>query len=216
MAMVLSQTAFQPENGTERLLSTEKPVMRKVRRTLRIVLPALVIVGILAVAGPAGKPTPRPAPTLVKVTGAIQIEPHGVGDPEGVQVRFFDSSLLTCEYPGDDATQGPVFISNPDKQPSLYVTNVAGSMQKSLRFRYCAHKSHIGSADSICTDTSHDPAYYYCLTIGHGVTQAKNRNAEFDHVTFPIGSPWEISSKVDDTVVKRGTLAIATTYDVIE
>jgi hypothetical protein len=190
--------------------------MRKTRRALPIVLPALVVVGAIAVAGRAGKPALPPVPTLVEVTGAIRIEPDGVGDPQGVQVRFVDNSLLTCEYPGDDATQGPVFMSNPDKQPSLYVINVAGAMQKSLKYYYCAHKDHIGSTDSICTDTSHDPAYYYCLTIGHGITQAKNRNAEFDHVSFPVGSPWEISSKVDDAVVKKGTLQIATTYDVIQ
>jgi len=193
--------------------------MRKVRRTLPIVLAASVVLGILAVAGHAGKPTPQPVPSSVEVTGAIEIEPDGIGDPAGVQVTFLDPSLLTYVYPQVEATQGPVFISNPDRQshgqPSLYVVRIAGSMQTSLKYYYCAHSSHVGSGDLICNKTSHS-LYYYCLTIGHGITQEKSPTADFDHVTFPAGSPWEISSKVDNAVVKKGTLSIETTYDVMQ
>jgi hypothetical protein len=90
-------------------------------------------------------------------------------------------------------------------------------MQTSLKYYYCVHSSHATSGDSICNNTSlHSPDYYYCLTIGHGITQTKSPNADFDHVTFPVGSPWEISWKVDNAVVKKGTLSIETTYDVVQ
>jgi hypothetical protein len=198
----------------------EKPVMKKLRRILPVSFCALVILVILSVSGHAGKPTRPPVPTSVEVTGAIQIEPDGIGNPAGIQVRFLDPSLLTYVYPQIEATQGPVFISNPDRQsqgqPSLYVVRVAGSMQTSLRYYYCVHISHVGSRESICNTTSHSPDYYYCLTIGHGIMQTKNPTTDFDHVLFPVGSPWEISWKVDNKVVKKGTLSIEATYDVIE
>jgi len=44
----------------------------------------------------------------------------------------------------------------------------------------------------------------------------KKRPGEYDHVVFPIGSPWEIGSKETMSVVKEGTTSIETTYDVIE
>jgi hypothetical protein len=195
--------------------------MKKLRRILTVSLSALVILVTLSVSGHAGKPTRPPVPTSVEVMGAIQIEPDGIGNPAGVRVRFLDPSLLTYVYPQVEATQGPVFISNPDRQsqgqPSLYVVRIAGSMQTSLKYYYCVHSSHVDSDDLICADTtSHSPDYYYCLTIGHGITQTKNPTTDFDHVVFPVGSPWEISWKVDNKVVKKGTLSIETTYDVIE
>ena len=193
--------------------------MKKLRRTLPIILSAFAILGTLAVSGHAKKPAPPPVPTLVEVTGAIKVEPDGTGDPEGIQVTFVDSSLLSYVYPHDDATQGPVFISNPDRashgQPSLYVVRIAGSMRTSLRFWYCAHKDHVGTEDLLCEDPVGHENYYYCLTIGHGITQTK-RPGNFDHVTFPVGSPWSISSKETMSVVKEGTLSIKTTYDVVE
>ena len=183
--------------------------MKKLRRILPIILPAFAILGTLAVSGHAGKPAPPPVPTWVKVTGAIT----GEGDPKAISVTF-DSSLAYA-YP-EGCTQGPVFISNPDRTRSLYVILVAGRMRKALRYYYCAHKDHEGSTDLICNDGEHNPDYYYCLTIGHGITQKKNPTADFDHVTFPVSSPWEISWKVDDTVVKKGTLSVPVTYDVID
>jgi len=39
--------------------------MRKIKRTLPVVLPALAILGMLAVPGYAGKPTPSPQPHVV-------------------------------------------------------------------------------------------------------------------------------------------------------
>jgi len=192
--------------------------MKKLRRTLPIILPAFAILGTLAVSGHAKKPVRPPVPTSVEVTGAIKIEPYGQGDPAGVQVRFVDSSLLSYVYPHDKATQGPVFISNPDRashrQPSLYVVR-AGRMLNALKYYYCAHEDHKGSTDLICNDDEHSPDYYYCLAIGHGITQTK-RPGNFDHVTFPVGSPWEISWKVDNSTVAEGTLSVETTYEVIE
>lgn len=87
-------------------------------------------------------------------------------------------------------------------------------MQTSLRYWYCAHNDHVGTRDLLCEDPGHEN-YYYCLTIGHGITH-KKRPGNYDHVIFPIGSPWEISSKETLSVVKEGTLSIETTYDVIE
>ena len=195
--------------------------MKKLRRILPVILSALVILVAFSIPGHAGKPTRPPVPTLVEVMGAIQIEPDGIGNPAGVQVRFLDPSLLTYVYPQIEATQGPDFISNPDRQsqgqPSLYVVRIAGSMQTSLKYYYCVHSSHLDSDDLICEDTtSHSPNYYFCLTIGHGITQTKNPTTGFDHVVFPVGSPWEISWKVDNKVVKKGKLSIETTYDIIE
>lgn len=197
----------------------EKSVMKNLRRTLPIILSAVAILGTLAVSGHAKKPAPSPVPTLVEVTGAIKIKPNGQGDPARVQVEFVDPSLLTYVYPHDDATQGPVFISNPDRQshrqPSLYVIRIAGSMQTSLRYWYCTHKDHVGTEDLLCEDPVGHENYYYCLTIGHGITQTKHPG-NYDHVIFPVGSPWSISSKETLSVVKEGTISIETTYDVIE
>jgi hypothetical protein len=183
--------------------------MKKLSRTLSIILPALAILGTLAVSSHAKKPVRPPAPTSVEVQGTIQ----GTGDPKAIRVRFDDSFAHT--YPAG-CTQGPVFISNPDRTDSLNVIRIAGPMRTALRYYYCAHKDHEGSADLVCNDEAHNPNYYYCLTIGHGITEKKKPKANYDHVTFLVGSPWEISRKVDNAVVKAGELSAAVTYDVVE
>ena len=183
--------------------------MKKLRRTLPIILPAFAFLGTLAVSSHAKKPVRPPEPTWVKVTGAIT----GEGDPQAISVTF-DDSLAYAYPPG--CMQGPVFISNPDRTRSLYVIRIAGPMRTALRYYYCAHEDHEGSADLVCNNEEHNPDYYYCLTIGHGITQKKKPSANFDHVTFAVGSPWEISWKVGSTVVKKGKLRTAVTYDVVE
>ena len=69
--------------------------MRKVRRTLPIVLGALIVLGILAAAGHAKRPTPPPPePTLVKVTGGIEIQSADhTADATSARVAFIDPSL---------------------------------------------------------------------------------------------------------------------------
>jgi hypothetical protein len=180
--------------------------MRKVRKTLPIILPAFAILGILAVSGHARKPTPPPEPT-VSVTGAIT----AYGDPKAIRVTFLDESLLTCKYEGD-ATQGPQFLSNPDNPPSLKII-LSAPPGKHLRYYYCAHTHD--TADFICNDASHSPYYYYCLTISGGITQKKNPS-DTDHVVFPEGSPWSISWKNDNSTVAEGTLSMPVTYEVIK
>lgn len=181
--------------------------MKKLRRTLPTILPASAILVILAASGHAKKPAPPPEAT-VTVAGVITAE----GDPRAIRVTF-DSSL-DFDYPGD-ATDGLEFVSNPDYPPSLKIVFGVPRLKKFLRYYYCVHRDHEDSPDLTCTDASHSPDYYYCLTISDGITQTKNPR-DTDHVTFPAGSPWNISSKQTMSVVKEGTLSIETTYDVTQ
>jgi hypothetical protein len=175
--------------------------MRKVRKTLPIVIPAFVILGILAVSGHAKKPSPPPEPT-VTVMGGIE----GEGDPAMIRITFADSSFGDV-YPSDSS-----FISNPDSPPSLRIFLSTTGKTKVLRYYYCTHNSHVGPDDLICDDTLHNPDYYYCLRIGGGISQKKGR--AFDHIVFPVGSPWIISWKKDNSIVASGTLSTETKYDV--
>jgi len=97
--------------------------MRKARNTLPIVLTALAILGLLAVAGHAGKPVPPPAPvpTKVSVTGGIQ----GEGSPTAIRVKFADSSFADV-YPA-----APSFPSNPDAPLTI---SGAGMKSRTLMF----------------------------------------------------------------------------------
>jgi hypothetical protein len=196
-------------NSSKRILTTtikEKPVMRRVRKTLQIVLPAFVILAILAASGHAKKPTPPPEPT-VAVTGVIE----GTGDPKAIRVTFDES--LAYEYPGEKATQGPVFVSNPDYSPSLDIVFAVPGMRNRLRYYYCVHKDHEDSDELICNDASHSPDYYYVLWIFDGISQTKNPR-DTDHLVFPVGSRWQIGWKKDNSTVDSGTLSTETRYDV--
>jgi hypothetical protein len=173
--------------------------MRKVRKTLPIVIPAFAILGILAVSSHAKKPTPPPEPT-VTVTGAIE----GTGNPKAIRITFVDSELVAV-YPDRSPCW---FISNPDYPPSLKIINSAPPC-KHLRYYYCTGDHN--ENDLICTNPSHDPDDYYCLTISDGITQKKNPN-DTDHVFFPAGRPWQISWKKDNSIVASGTIGIDTTY----
>ncbi len=185
--------------------------MRKVRNALPIVLTTLAILGLLAVAGYAGKPAPS-MPTWVKVTGAIT----GEGDPDWIRVTF-DRSI---DFPRPDSshTLGQVFISNPDSPPplpenapSLWVTG-AGANLKQLHYFFCAHESHYqdGSTDLRCEAGEAHYDYYYCLLIFRGRTQKSGA------VVFPKDSNWEIRRKKDPQMtVARGTLDMPVTYEAI-
>ena len=195
--------------------------MRKVRNTLPIVLTALIILGLLAVAGHAGKPAPV-WPTLVKVTGGITAE----GNPRAIRVTFADSSFRGL-YPLLDDGSVPSFISNPDSpppqpadQPSLSILGPGpGIIQKELRYYYCISSDHATST-AICDappleapaeGTEHN-AFYYCLMISGG-TQKKNAPGR---VVFPAGSSWQINSKVPKGFFASGTLCSEVIYQVLE
>ena len=177
--------------------------MKKLRRTLPIILATSAILGILAVSGHAKKPSPPPEPT-VTVAGVIS----GTGDPSAIQVTFDGS--LAYEYP-DDSTKGLVFISSPDYPPSLQTVWNA-PRQTNLRYFYCTHEDHEGMPDLLCTDASHDPDYYYGLEIRDGIPNHKSHHRA-DQVTFPVGSLWRIWKK-GWSVVAQGTLDIETTYHI--
>jgi hypothetical protein len=181
----------------------EKPVMRKVRKTLSIVILAFAILGILVVSVHAKKPSPRPEPT-VTVSGGIE----GEGDPAMIRITFADSSFEDV-YP-----QNSSFISNPDYPPSLKIFIGTPATTKELRYYYCTHNSHADSDDLICDDPTHSPDYYYCLLIGGGISKKKGR--PFDHVVFPVDSPWNISWKKDNSIVASGTLNTETAYDLVQ
>lgn len=200
--------------------------MRKVRRTLPIVLTALAILGILAAAGHAKKPTPppEPQPTLVKVAGGIQIQAeNNTADPTSARVKFVDPSLCIT-YPGitppqqdpDTYNQGPEFVSNPDQDrtppdtPSLWVVGAPGN--STLHYFYCAHKDHVDQPESVCSGEHAD--YYYCLMILGG------RKQKTGEVVFPVGSNWMINSKIPDqdgnVTVAQGALTMPVTFKVVQ
>jgi|GEM_PF-2482380 len=198
--------------------------MRKVRRTLPIVLPASMILGMLAVAGHAGKPLPPPLPTSVKLTGGIEIQAtNNTGDPTRVRVKFIDSSLR-IPYPITDPetyTKGQEFISNPDYSysppmppdtPSLSVTGT--SANKTLAYFYCANILHEGkgATDLRCGLSAEHADYYYCLVISGGKAQKTGV------VVFPTGSNWMINKKTPSpgSTVAQGTLGAPVTYKVMQ
>jgi hypothetical protein len=154
--------------------------MRKVRRTLPIVLTAFAILVILTVAGHAGKPAPeKPVPTRVAVTGGIE----GTGTPAAIRVTFADSSFAGA-CPG-----APSFISNPDAPLTIIA---AGGNSRTLMHCYCIHPDHLPN-ETVCNQIPSHYPYYYCLWIFGGAQQRKSTSGE---VVFPAGSSWQINSKV--------------------
>ncbi len=191
--------------------------MRKARRTLPIALYVLIVLGMLAVAVHAGKPAPAPFPSLVKLTGGIEIQAaDNTGNPQlGVWVTFADSSINfvpDARFP--DYTEGP-FISNPDvtpgtspDTPSLWVYGPDGSRR--LQYFFCAHKDH-PSGLTECQDPTHAD-YYYCLLIAAGKTQKTGA------VVFPAGSGWMINKKtpLPGGDFAHGTLSMPATYQALQ
>ena len=186
--------------------------MRKVRKTLPIVLATFAILGMLAVSGHAKKPTP--STPIIQVTGAIMILPDGTTtDATNVRVRFDDDSF--------GALKGHSFPANADRSPALYTVIMRlgppDTVDRWLRFYYCASPDH-SPTDLRCQDPEGHSAYYYCLNLHDGQTAGKGRG-DLNHLTFPVGTSWSIGWKVapDPNIpVAEGTLTIETTYDVIE
>jgi len=99
--------------------------MRKAKNLLPIVVATFAILGLLAVAGHAGKPAPLPM--SVQLTGGIEIQSADhTGDPTSARVAFIDPSLWIT-YPDGTYSQLQEFVSNPDyarippDTPSLWV-----------------------------------------------------------------------------------------------
>jgi len=193
--------------------------MRKVRRILPIVLGALIVLGILAAAGHAKRPTPPPPePTLVKVTGGIEIQSADhTADATSARVEFVDSPLCIT-YPNTTYTDGQEFVSNPDQDrtppdtPSLWVIGTPGN--STLQYFYCAHVDHENTTESKCEYLEDHVDYYYCLVILGG------RKQKTGEVVFPVGSSWMINSKIPDQdgnyTVARGTLTTPVTFQVVQ
>jgi hypothetical protein len=155
--------------------------MRKVRRTLPIVLTALAILGLLAVSSHASKPSPGKPVPIVTVAGGIV----GTGDPAKIRVTFADTSF------GLFHPESPSFISNPDG--SLRISfKPPDTTAKILTYYYCIHPTHVDTEDLICQNPVEHNDYYYCLQIFGGIADKKGDN---DHVTFLHGSRWEITQK---------------------
>lgn len=190
--------------------------MRKVTRTLPIVLPALMTLGLLAVTGRAGKPAPS-MPTWVKLTGGIKIESaDNTGDPTRVRVTFVDRSINFVPDPHfPDYTTGQ-FISNPDYSPwlppdtpSLWVATTG--KDRTLQYFFCANNLHAGKGtDDLRCEISAHADYYYCLVISGGKVQKTGA------VVFPTGSSWQINKKQNPQgSFAHGTLSMPVTYEVI-
>ena len=146
----------------------------KVKVILSIILPVLLVVGTLAVSGHAKKPHP-PHPEQVSVSGAIV----GTGDPSLMGIVFVDTF-------GDDV--GPQ-VSNPDGPLAVYGTRKG---PRTLRYYYCNAPSH-GNPDQCDNPDEHDPSNYKALFIYGGTLEGKAHDTQ---IVFPVGSIWEVRSKV--------------------
>ncbi len=175
--------------------------MRKARNTLLVVLTALVILGMLAVAGHAQKVVPlvsKPAP-IVSITGAIS----GYGDPRGIGITFLSSSFRS---------NAGTFISNPDYPPSLsvYPDFTVRPKTQILSYYYCDSPDH-DSGVLLCNVPAHSPEHYKRLRISGGIAQKWS-----NQVIFPEGSAWAIGFKATGVVEQEGTLGSVVIYNVIK
>ncbi len=175
--------------------------MRKARNTLRSVVTALVILGIIAVVGHAQKVVPlasKPVPTASVAGGIV-----GQGDPRMIPIEFRDQSL--------PYKAGTIVISNPDYPPSLNVyTNMTGPGIKTqmLSYYYCDWPKH-NPSELVCKDPAHSPYYYKRLRILGGRAQKWS-----NQVFFPVGSTWEIGCKDINGICDSGALTQDVIYDV--
>ena len=173
--------------------------MRKARNTLPVVVCALVILGMIAVAGHAQKVVPlasKPVP-IVSVAGGIV----GEGDPRAIPIQFLDRA-----FPYKPHT---FVISNPDYPPSLNVyTNVTspGPKTQLLRYYYCDGPHDEG--DLMCDVSAHNPYNYKSLDIYGGIAQKKS-----NQVVFPVGSHWKIGWKQTMSTIVEGDLKKEVIYD---
>ena len=160
------------------------------------ILSTLAFLGIFEASSQAGKPSLQPgAPTIV-LSGAIE----GIGWATAIRVDFgrsFGKPALSV-------------IANPDFSAAVYVNGV-NRQSRTLLFYYCESPEHSRTPDLVCNDPNHSPHYYKCLRIKGGIPQPKS-----DQVIFPVGSPWDISSKETMSSIASGILQTAVSYDVLK
>lgn len=162
--------------------------MKKVKVVLSVVLPVLLIIGTFAVSGHADKPPSPPGqsePVQISVSGAIE----GIGDPAHMGIEFIDTF-------GDDV--GPQ-VSNPDGPLAVFGTRKG---PRTLRYYYCDAVYH-DDPDQCDNPGEHDPSSYKALMIYGGALEGKR---ETERIVFPVGSEWEVRSKVLMGVEFSGTL----------
>ena len=161
--------------------------MKKVKVVSATVLSVLLIMGTLVVSVYAkGKP-PKPEPIQISVSGTIV----GIGDPAHMRIEFIDTF-------GDDANTGPQ-VSNPDGPVSVFGTRKG---PRTLRYYYCNAENH-DDTDQCDNPGVHDPSDYKALMIYGGALEGRK---ETERIVFPVGSEWEVRSKVLMGVEFSGTL----------
>ena len=163
--------------------------MKKVTVSSAIILPVLLL-GTLAVSGSAKKPHPQD-PEQVSISGAIE----GIGDPAHMGIEFLDTF-------GDNV--GPQ-VSNPDGPLAVFGTRKG---TRTLKYYYCDTPFH-EHPDQCDNPEEHDPSNYKALVIYGGVLEGKANDIQ---IVFPIGSKWEVRSKVLMDVEFSGTLLTDVVY----
>ena len=160
------------------ILALGEIIMKKVKVVSATVIPILLIVGILAVSVYADKPPSPPGlskPVQISVSGAIE----GIGDPAHMGIEFIDIF-------GDDV--GPQ-VGNPDGPLAVFGTRKG---PRTLKYYYCNAVYH-DDADQCDNSLEHDPLNYKALMIYGGALEGKK---ETERIVFPVGSKWEVLSKV--------------------
>ena len=164
--------------------------MDKVKVVSAIVVPVLLILGALVVSVHADKPPSPPGlskPVQISVSGAIE----GIGDPAHMGIKFIDTF-------GNAANTGPQ-VSNPDGPLAVLGTRKG---PRTLRYYYCNAAYHEDS-DQCDNPLEHDPLNYKALMIYGGALEGKKKT---ERIVFPVGSKWEVMSKVLMGVEFSGTL----------
>ena len=161
----------------------------KVKVILSIILPVLLIMGILAVSGHAKKPPSPPGLSKpVSVSGAI----NGVGAPARIAISFDGQSFVNKGH-------NDLYVANPDGGLRVFGTRKG---PRTLRYYYCNAAYHEDS-DQCDNPLEHDPLNYKALMIYGGALEGKK---ETERIVFPVGSKWEVRSKVLMGVEFSGTL----------
>lgn len=170
------------------ILALREIIMKKVKVVSAIVLPVLLIMGAFVVSVYADKPPSPPGlskPVQISVSGAIE----GIGDPAHMGIEFIDTF-------GDDT--GPQ-VSNTDGPLAVYGTRKG---PRTLRYYYCNAADH-DDPDQCDNPGDHDPSNYKALVIYGGALEGRK---ETERIVFPVGSEWEVRSKVLMGVEFSGTL----------